>query len=438
MGRIRPTYWILLLVAALSLGAYFYFVPKPAQVDVNTVIATPQPSAPPTDKKELLRRAMAGDTDAQCRLAGRFIDGSFGLPYNPILAYYWASLSASKHDPCGINNLANLYNEGVGVPRDTKPAIQLYQLAASLGDTSAMFNLGLAYQFGDGVDKNIVTALEWYKKAGDRGCFEALRQLGEIYAWGEGVPINVDRSSAYLLRANPIHDGPTAYDLGWLYYSYYPRKERCERTIHWLTISANQGDDDGKTMLGWLYDLGVCGEKTDARLAAKWYLKAIPEDALAERSYATLLWNGRLGPPNKALALRYARDAALKGDEGGLYMLAFAYDHGDVVPQNHQVAWEYYSAAAELGEPISVGVVAGAYLKGVRVKQDKARGYGMLLAMKSLGAYIPDEQHVRSQLTQAELAKAQRYGFFYAALIKKESQRYPWIQAPVSHGTRVD
>lgn len=434
-------YAIVAIAVVISIGAYLYFTPKSSAVSTGTVIVTPKPSTPPTDKKVLLRRAIAGDTDAQCRLAGRFMSYDLGLPYDPDLAYYWASLSASKHDPCGINNLAILYENGTGVSRDEHLAIQLYELAASLGDVNAMANLGRIYYYGDrqdGVDRDLPTAMDWYTKAGDHGDFTSLRQLGEIYGWGEGVPININRSSAYLLRANPIHDGPAAYDLGWLYYRYYPREERCERTVYWLRISADLDDPNGQNMLGILNESGGCGIKRDASAAAYWFRKALDRNPIAEQNYAWMLWNGELGAADKPLALRYARDAALRGNESAMYMLGVAYDHGLGVLPNSKTAWAFFNAAADRGEPDAVSIVAMAYFRGFRVTQDRARGFGMLLAVESLGVtFAPgDKARLLRQLTPDELSAARRIAFAFAAKVKENTDEYPWLAPP--HRQRVD
>lgn len=440
--KISISFWVIAVLAvALAIGTYFYFVPRPADVTVGTVVHTPKPSAPPTDKKELLRRAIAGDSDAQCRLSGRFSSGDRGLPYNPILAFYWASSSASAHDPCGINNLGTLYEGGIGVGQDTAASLKLYDLAASLGDLNAIANLGRVYYYGeDGVQRNVLTAIDWYKKGADLGDFTSMRQLGEIYGWGEGVPLNIDRSSAYLLRANPIHDGEASYDLGWLYYRYYPRADRCEQARRWLTISADLGDTDGESMLGWLYDTGACLRRPDPQEAAKWYRLAMSDDTAAESNYALLLWSGRLGRSDKPQAIQLFRDAALRGDATAMYILGTAYDHGTAVLPDRDVAWSYFTAAADRGQVAAMSVVASAYYRGFRVKQDRVLALGIFLAAESLGATFKasDKAMLERQMTIAQLSAARKYAFAFASRARQNSGEYPWLSPPINRDHRID
>ena len=73
---------------------------------------------------ELLKKAEAGDADAQFELAR---------------AYYI----------------------GKGVGKDYKKVAEWYTKAANQGNTGAQSNLGVMYYNGDGVSKNIVTGCAW-------------------------------------------------------------------------------------------------------------------------------------------------------------------------------------------------------------------------------------------------------------------------------------
>ena len=57
------------------------------------------------------------------------------------------------------------YARGVGVPQDTKKAVQLYCKAARKGDVEAKFQLGQVYAFGQGVTRDRDIAAAWYYQA---------------------------------------------------------------------------------------------------------------------------------------------------------------------------------------------------------------------------------------------------------------------------------
>ncbi len=57
------------------------------------------------------------------------------------------------------------YARGVGVPQDTKKAVQLYCKAARKGEVEAKFQLGQVYAFGQGVTRDRDIAAAWYYQA---------------------------------------------------------------------------------------------------------------------------------------------------------------------------------------------------------------------------------------------------------------------------------
>ena len=73
-----------------------------------------------------------------------------------------------------------MYNNGHGVTKDYKKAVEWYTKAAEQGYAIAQCNLGYMYQYGYGVPINLNTAVEWYTKAvsqGDTSAMAALRRL---------------------------------------------------------------------------------------------------------------------------------------------------------------------------------------------------------------------------------------------------------------------
>ena len=58
-----------------------------------------------------------------------------------------------------------MYDEGHGVAKDYKKALEWYGKAAAQGNTGAQHNLGIMYQYGQGVDRNFVKAFKWYLKS---------------------------------------------------------------------------------------------------------------------------------------------------------------------------------------------------------------------------------------------------------------------------------
>ena len=62
-------------------------------------------------------------------------------------------------------NLARMYAEGLGIPRNMSHAIRLYESAAKAGEFLAQVELGRIYSRGNGTEVNLETALKWYSAA---------------------------------------------------------------------------------------------------------------------------------------------------------------------------------------------------------------------------------------------------------------------------------
>jgi uncharacterized protein len=79
-------------------------------------------------------------------------------------------------------NLAWMYSEGKGVPKNLARAVELYQKSADQGYANAQCNLGFMYEKGMGVAQNYSTARRLYERSAAQGYPNAvnlLKQLGD-------------------------------------------------------------------------------------------------------------------------------------------------------------------------------------------------------------------------------------------------------------------
>lgn len=86
-------------------------------------------------------------------------------------------------DPRSMYQIGYMYDNGEGVPQDTKEAAQWYLKAAEKGHARAQYRMGLFYATGTGVEKNMKEAEKWYRKAAGQGIRPAKDALKKI----EGV-----------------------------------------------------------------------------------------------------------------------------------------------------------------------------------------------------------------------------------------------------------
>lgn len=132
------------------------------------------------------KSAEAGFIMAQQNLAWMYENG-IGTDHSYKNAYKWRLKAAERGVVYAQNDLGSMYLYGRGVPQNYIDATKWFQKAAYSGLAKAQFNLAVMYQFGRGVPKNTLQAAKWYSKAAIQGEESAQYQLGKLYLKGDGV-----------------------------------------------------------------------------------------------------------------------------------------------------------------------------------------------------------------------------------------------------------
>lgn len=109
--------------------------------------------------------------------------------------------AAEAGDASAQFTMGSRYEDGRGVDRDMKEAIDWYRKAAANGNVEALAYLGVIYDRGRGVKQDDAEAATWYRKAADKGHGRAQFALGVFNLYGRGMPKNKDEARAWLERA---------------------------------------------------------------------------------------------------------------------------------------------------------------------------------------------------------------------------------------------
>jgi len=106
----------------------------------------------------------------------------------------------AKKDPDAINFLGEQYWQGgLGLIKNTRKAVKLWEEAAELGSIEAIHALGGLYYRGLGVQKDKAKGIHLYEKAAMQGYVESRHNLGKI----EGLRRNNNRAVRhFLISAN--------------------------------------------------------------------------------------------------------------------------------------------------------------------------------------------------------------------------------------------
>lgn len=92
--------------------------------------------------------------------------------------------------------LAQMYTDGLGVPRDPRLAAAWLKRAADKGYSVAQYHYGVALLLGEGVDRDHVAARDWLQRAAGQGDEDARALIGS------GLDSELARSRG------PVHRGP--------------------------------------------------------------------------------------------------------------------------------------------------------------------------------------------------------------------------------------
>lgn len=102
--------------------------------------------------------------------------------YDPDLAVDFLRKSAEYADATALYYLAEMYENGVHLARDSAAALAHYERAAVAGHPEAQNWLGYRYRSGRGVTQDYTLAVQWYELAAEQGHAQATNRLAWLLA----------------------------------------------------------------------------------------------------------------------------------------------------------------------------------------------------------------------------------------------------------------
>ena len=141
----------------------------------------PQPLIDGPAVSEVLKRAQAGDPNAQNELGILYSEGR-GLSQNYLEAKGWFKKSADQGHAGAQVNLGTLYSLGQGAPYSDHMALFWFQKAAEQRNALAFAKLGMMYERGRGVPQSLVEAHMWYSLSAAYGEKRAVESRDTIAA----------------------------------------------------------------------------------------------------------------------------------------------------------------------------------------------------------------------------------------------------------------
>ena len=191
-------------------------------------------------------------------------------------------LAEKKNDEQAQFQLAELYIASKN-PALLSEAVELYKKSAKQGFTDAKFALGRCYEEGIGVRKNYRGAIQWYKAAeisitndlfkypdpvgeADRARLDSLVESGIFDALMDSIDYDNEPTLETEECNAELGDADAQNSLGCRYKVGKDVEKDISKAFYWFHKSAEQGYEAGMLHLAELY------EKTkNYKEAAKWY-----------------------------------------------------------------------------------------------------------------------------------------------------------------------
>jgi uncharacterized protein len=308
----------------------------------------------------------------------------------------------------GAFALAQLYDDGDGVPNDPAQAERLYFRAGKAGIADAFAeggeiyavanppnyaeaksafeqavqggslqgytDLGRLYEMGLGVNKDPAKAFSLYNEAVRRGSVDGMYRLGEAYYNGLGVQKDGAAACQWWLRAAMREHPYAEAEAGNCYYNGTGVAQNHETAFRWFTLAGQAGLVEPRVFVAGMLDRGD-GWNQDSAAAVTWYQTAAEQgDVYAMTELGAHLRLGKGVAKNEAQAMQWFAKAAQQGYIPAETSLALGYENGlgQGRPDYQQAAY-WFGKAADHDDgyaQLNLGVM---YEKGWGVPQNLQR-----------------------------------------------------------------
>jgi TPR repeat protein len=328
---------------------------------------------------EIARKAVQGDAYSQGVLGSIFRRGDSGLRKNPAEALRWSQKSADQQHPLGFYSMAQLYQDGCGVEKDTNQVntlctrcLQGMRDLAERGDFEAQCDLGWMYDNGRGVDTNCTLAMKWFLGAAKHGYARAQFSVGWMHEMGRGVKTNHLEAVKWYRKAAEQGFVRAQCSMGWMSEFGKDVKTNHLEAVKWYRTAADRGDARAECELARMYRDGKGVDEDDVE-AVKWYRKAAEQEYADGEFYLGYMYFNGIGVSADAEeAVKWYRKAATHGCAGAQCNLGVAYKYGRGVAQNDAEAISWYRKAAEQGYIVAQCNLGSSYEFGRCVEKDEA------------------------------------------------------------------
>jgi TPR repeat protein len=305
----------------------------------------------PAEALRLLYEAKAaGDLGAGMKIALMHFEGT-GIPKDTHEGFRLLQETADANFPLAISWLGLVYHNGLyETPRSIPLALKYYERGATLGDEVSMYELADIYLQGDGVPKDWQRGIDYLKKSSDLGWVPATVRLAVLMIEGIGDQKDVAGGLAILEQVARTADGyyraHALAKLGHIYLFGVGAERDVRKGLDLIHQAAELGDNKGAgTELGILYDEGKLVPRDESKALAflERAAKAGAREATAHLGQMHMLRR------NFDEGLKLLHDAERRGSGRAAATLALCYQVGVGVARDLAEAQRWSNVARSRG-----------------------------------------------------------------------------------------
>ena len=261
---------------------------------------------------------------------GYIFENGLGVPrdYRKAIEHYKAALS-DKKDARAANNLGVMAAQGRGSAASVSSALSYFRKGAEGGSAAAHYNIGLIRDAGVGVGRSPAIAIAEYRIAAEMGHADAQRRLSQMLRAGDGVSDDASeaRRLEQMAEARGLSATGTSIDparaLSLLAVEHCAscstdgQRKMAERQAAGLTELSDGGDAVAQYNLGVQYLRGE-GLNVDPSQAARLFtLSARQGYSAAQRQLGQMHLRGQAVAKSKVLAHAWLNLASKNDDAEG-------------------------------------------------------------------------------------------------------------------------
>ena len=346
--------------------------------DLATALMTAEP--PLGDKgraRVLLEQAAAqGHGPAVADLAGNLAAGTNGFAADPARARTLLEAAVAAGSRTAAYKLAELLDNGTGLPADAKAARDLYAKAAAGGSGAGMTAVADMMTKGDGGPKDIEGARRWLARRAGRGDSGGRHRLANSLLHDDPKQTNV--GLVMMVVAAKAGDVSAAYALGEIFKDGIDVQRDSQRALEWYHKAADAGEPKALERIGSMYDYGE-GVGIDHAEARRYYDRAAAQGVGAALHDIGMQVDHGMGVrADPVAALGWYRKAAAMNVPASISNIGFAYENGRGVHKDVGEAVRWYTKAAELDDANAEHNLGLLYVDGIGVTKDKLTGLSLL------------------------------------------------------------